>query len=186
MRQRANYRVRARRSGSWWAIDVADVPGAYSQSRRLDQVEALARDAIALIRDVDPQSFDVQVEPVLEPSLEHLLRNVRYHRSVADEAAELATAGSAEAARRLTEHHYTVRDIGSLLGLSFQRAAQLTGMPPHDRQIRETATTYEVPEPADLPSLVVGGRVKRRSAKGDGSSSEPGQKVNRSPEFEPR
>ena len=162
MRQRANYRVRARRSGSWWAIDVADVPGAYSQSRRLDQVEALARDAIALIRDVDPQSFDVQVEPVLEPSLEHLLRNVRYHRSVADEAAELATAGSAEAARRLSEHHYTVRDIGSLLGLSFQRAAQLTGMPPHDRQIRETATTYEVPEPADLPSLVVAGRRMKR------------------------
>ncbi len=33
------YTVRVRRSGAWWAIDVPELPGVYSQARRLDRVE---------------------------------------------------------------------------------------------------------------------------------------------------
>ncbi len=47
------YRVRAVRSGSWWAITVPELPGVFSQARRLDQVEAMAREAIAMMLDVD-------------------------------------------------------------------------------------------------------------------------------------
>ena len=62
--------VRARRrtsSGDWWAISVPEVKGAFSQARRLDQVEGMAREAIALILDVDRQSFDIEVLPDLPP-----------------------------------------------------------------------------------------------------------------------
>ncbi|SBT51113.1 type II toxin-antitoxin system HicB family antitoxin [Micromonospora auratinigra] len=49
------------RSDGWWAISVPEVEGVFSQARRLDQVEAMAREAIALMLDVDPQSFDITV-----------------------------------------------------------------------------------------------------------------------------
>ena len=47
------YRVRAVRSGGWWAITVPELPGVFSQARRLDQVETMAREAIALMLDID-------------------------------------------------------------------------------------------------------------------------------------
>src|SRR5450759_835444 len=54
------YTARARRSGAWWAIDVPDLPGVYSQARRLDGVESMARDAIALFLDVDPATLELR------------------------------------------------------------------------------------------------------------------------------
>jgi hypothetical protein len=33
------YTASARRSGAWVSIDVAELPGIYSQARRLDRVE---------------------------------------------------------------------------------------------------------------------------------------------------
>ena len=58
-----------RRSGRWWAIEVPGVDGSiHTQARRLDEVEAMAHDAIALTLDVPPQSFDVEVVP-LPPSV---------------------------------------------------------------------------------------------------------------------
>ena len=44
------YTARCRRSGRWWAIEVADVNGSiYTQARRLDGVEAMVRDVGALL-----------------------------------------------------------------------------------------------------------------------------------------
>ena len=39
----------ATRVGSWWAIEVPEVPGAFSQARRLSQVAAMAADAVATL-----------------------------------------------------------------------------------------------------------------------------------------
>lgn len=139
-----SYVARARRSGRWWAIDVPEVPGAFSQARRLDQVDAMAREAIALVLDLSPDEIDVVVQPQIpDASIEALLRDVRYHRNVAEEASRLAASGSIEAARRLTEHGYGVRDVGSLLGVSFQRAAQLTSAPETARSVREVRASYD-------------------------------------------
>lgn len=46
------YRVNVERAGSWWAISVPDLPGVFSQARRRDEVEDMARDVIALYLDV--------------------------------------------------------------------------------------------------------------------------------------
>ena len=51
------YRVEAVRSGAWWAISVPAFDGVFSQAKRLDQVEAAAREAIALMSDID--EYDV-------------------------------------------------------------------------------------------------------------------------------
>jgi len=59
------YMVEARRSGRWWAIAVPDLPGIFSQARRLADVEPMARDAIAAVLDVAPRSFGIVIRPVL-------------------------------------------------------------------------------------------------------------------------
>jgi len=41
------YTAVCRRVGDWWAIDVPQIRGVHTQARRLDQVEAMARDAIS-------------------------------------------------------------------------------------------------------------------------------------------
>jgi len=47
------YRVEAERSGDWWAITVPSLSGLFSQTKRLDQVEATVREAIAMMLDID-------------------------------------------------------------------------------------------------------------------------------------
>ncbi|MFZ5851989.1 MAG: type II toxin-antitoxin system HicB family antitoxin [Actinomycetota bacterium] len=52
-----------RRVGSWWAVDVPEIRGVHTQALRLDQVEAMTREAIALLREVPADSFTVTVVP---------------------------------------------------------------------------------------------------------------------------
>lgn len=44
------------------AIRVPELRGVYSQARRLADVEAMARDAVALVNEVAPDSFDITVD----------------------------------------------------------------------------------------------------------------------------
>ena len=63
---RRQHRVEVVRSGRWWAIAVPDLGGVFSQVRRLDQVDAMAREAIALMLDIDEADvgdLDIVVEP---------------------------------------------------------------------------------------------------------------------------
>jgi predicted RNase H-like HicB family nuclease len=82
------YRVTAARSGRWWAIEVPELRGVHSQARRLDQVEFIARAAIALMLDLPEVAFDLTIEPdltslgALQAAIEEALQ--------AREAAELA------------------------------------------------------------------------------------------------
>ncbi|MFF6997936.1 type II toxin-antitoxin system HicB family antitoxin [Streptomyces sp. NPDC008313] len=59
------YRVVARRTGEWWALEVPDLPGVFSQVKRLEQAEGAVREAIALMLDTEPDGFVVEIEPVL-------------------------------------------------------------------------------------------------------------------------
>ena len=116
------YTAECVRSGNWWAITVPQIPGVFSQARRLDQVEAMAREAIALMLDVPPTSFDIEVKPAL-PSEVVVARRARTALQQAEKSAEQATKSAVKA---LLEQGYTVRDAGKLLGISPQRVSQLT------------------------------------------------------------
>ncbi|MDZ5447780.1 hypothetical protein U2F26_34610 [Micromonospora sp. 4G57] len=115
------YTVRCARSGAWWAITVPEIKGVFSQARRLDQVEGMAREAIALMLDVDPHSFDVDVQPDLPEEV----TRARKARSALRKAEESADEATVTAARALLAKGYTVRDAGALLGISPQRVSQL-------------------------------------------------------------
>jgi predicted RNase H-like HicB family nuclease len=58
----STYRVIARRVGGWWALEVPELPGVFSQVGRLDGAEGAAREAIALMLGVDADTVSVDVE----------------------------------------------------------------------------------------------------------------------------
>ena len=115
------YTARCVRSGAWWAISVPEIKGVFSQARRLDQVEGMAREAIALMLNVDPHSFEVEVQPELPQEV----TRARKARSALRKAEESAEEATVTAARALLAKGYTVRDAGALLGISPQRVSQL-------------------------------------------------------------
>lgn len=120
------YTARCSRSGAWWAIVVPEVPGVYTQARRLDQAEDMARDAIALLLDVPPDSFDVEVHPELPADVEAALAELDTARREASDAQAHLTASARQAAAALVNTlGVTVRDAGALLGVSHQRVDQL-------------------------------------------------------------
>jgi predicted RNase H-like HicB family nuclease len=116
------YTAVCQRSGNWWSISVPEIKGLHSQARRLDQVEEMARDAIALMLDVPAESFAVEVRPELPPAAARAVEA----RRAAKEAAKEAEEGTTQAVRVLLGEGFTVRDIGAMLGLSPQRISQIT------------------------------------------------------------
>lgn len=119
------YTVTARRARDWWALEVAEVPGASSRARRLDQAEGAAREAIAMLLDVPAESFGVEIEPELEGPSGELLHVARLARERAELAQEEARATTIAAVQTFAGQGMTVRDIGRLIGVSHQQAAKL-------------------------------------------------------------
>lgn len=131
-----SYTVTATRDGNWWSLIATDVDGreVASQSRRLDQADAAIREAIALVLDVDVDSFDVDVVPTLDQA------------GVSDETIELLDlrrelARLGERSRRLTPQAVaelraaglTVRDVAELLGVTPSRVSQIEHQDPRTR-----------------------------------------------------
>ena len=120
------YSVRARRVGDWWALDVLDIPGIHTQVRRLEQAEAMVRDAIAGVTDTPAGSFELVLDPEVLPNARVLLDEATAARSQAATAQDAAARLTRDAARLLVEGEgLTMRDAGVLLGVSHQRIAQL-------------------------------------------------------------
>lgn len=131
-----SYTVTATRDGNWWSLIATEVDGreVASQSRRLDQADAAIREAIALVLDVEQDSFDVDVVPTLD------------HTTVSDETIELLDlrrelARLGERSRRLTPQAVaelraaglTVRDVAELLGVTPSRVSQIEHRDPRAR-----------------------------------------------------
>jgi hypothetical protein len=127
---RRTFTATCQRSQGWWAIRVPEVRGAFSQARRLQHVERMVRDVVALALEVPPDSFDVRVEVMLpEPSQRALDRAIDL-RHEAQQAMASAARATVEAVRSMVDRDgLTIREAGQLLGLSHQRIAQLMREP---------------------------------------------------------
>ncbi len=129
------------RTGAWWAIEVPEVPGLFTQVKRLEQVEGMVQDAVAMMTGVEAGSVNVQVSPKLAASLAaDLLRA----RELAVQSALLqrqASAAAREIVLRLRQdEQLSVRDVGSLLHVSPQRVSQLArGSATTDSEEQRTA-----------------------------------------------
>ena len=115
------------RSGGWWAIEVSGAPGGpfHTQTRRLDQVEAMVKDGVALMAEIPEDTIEVTVIPNLPHRDAELIDAARAASQDAIRAAELASQLSRQAVARLRSEGLTVRDVGGLLGVSAQRVSQL-------------------------------------------------------------
>ncbi|MGX7680624.1 HicB family toxin-antitoxin system [Jatrophihabitans sp. DSM 45814] len=120
------YTVRVAREGKWWMVRVPDIDG-LTQARRLSEVDDMAKSLIAITLDVPEDSFGIrtEIEAIEDIRVTEWLDAI----NAAEEAAEAALAKAREdkrsLARALAEHDVPVRDIGTALHVSFQRAQQL-------------------------------------------------------------
>lgn len=118
------YRVIARRTGEWWALEVPDLPGVFSQAKRLEQADEAAREAIAVMLDVEPEEVTVTVDPDLPREARDVLAAVKVAQEEARKAADREREAMQRAAAVLTKQ-LSQRDAGRFLGVSFQRIHQL-------------------------------------------------------------
>ncbi len=85
----------------------------------------MARDLIAIMEDVPPDSFRVDVMIVLPEDIRiELERSAELREEAARNQAQAAQLAR-HAARRLRDQGLGLLDVGQVLGVSFQRAKQL-------------------------------------------------------------
>ena len=115
--------ARVTRSEGWWAISVEEIPGLFTQARRLDQVANMVRDAASLLGvEVDA----VEVLPVLDSDSQRMLEELEAARREAEEKRRISSSLTRQIILRFREEGLTLRDIASLVGLSQQRVAVLS------------------------------------------------------------
>ncbi len=129
--------VTATRQDGWWSVR-ADVPRAvvWTQTKRLDQVEDMSREAIALALDVPKSTIDVEVEFDIPEDLLDLVEAAQTMSVVATRSQVLSTRMNHAVAGALRSRGFSVRDIGMIMGVSAQRVSQLLAGQP---QVRGTA-----------------------------------------------
>jgi hypothetical protein len=133
--------AKATRNDGWWAVEVPEVVGLYTQARRLDQVAEMVVDAAALL-GVELAPDEVDVAPVLGPAAQ---ASLNLAAGLRDESA--ITNTDAAAAMRLAAHElsaagWTLRDIGVALGVSHQRVHQLVGDADKDALIEQVTGSF--------------------------------------------
>lgn len=122
MRQ-STYKVTVRRDPDdvrFWLVNVAGEPGAHSFGRSLAEAKRHATEVVALWYEVEPDEFDIEWDVQLGRL------GVPVKRALSAMAhAEEDRRRRDDAVRALTAAGVSYRDIGELLGLSFQRVAQI-------------------------------------------------------------
>lgn len=131
----STYTVTVTRDGRWWMIRIPALddydggrwPGeALTQARRYADVQREAIDYVSTVTNRAPG--DITIDVHLEGDLGVLADQAAEVAAMKDQAADLertAVTRSVEVARALAGQGVTVRDIGELLGVTYQRASQL-------------------------------------------------------------
>ncbi|MHA7620224.1 type II toxin-antitoxin system HicB family antitoxin [Cellulosimicrobium cellulans] len=114
--------AKATREGGWWAVEVPEVPGLFTQAKRLDQVAEMVADAAEMLGHLD---VEVVVVPQLEGDDAALVESASARRAALREAEAAAAAASREAVARLRGEGLPVRDVATIMGISPQRVSVL-------------------------------------------------------------
>ena len=113
------------RDDGWWIVTVPTVRGLYTQVRRLDQVEAMVKDAASLYFEQPEEDFTVTVVPQLDAATMNAVSQAATAKDHLRASEDVVAATNRAAASLLANAGLTLRDIGSILGVSHQRAHQL-------------------------------------------------------------
>jgi predicted RNase H-like HicB family nuclease len=111
----------------YWAVvaDIAPGKSAISDGQTLPKARRRIRQAIALLLDVDEQSFGIQDEFVLPRQAMNCLQRYRGAQEKLRHDTEEAAAAARNAAQVLSKLGISRRDAGDLLGLSGARIQQV-------------------------------------------------------------
>jgi hypothetical protein len=119
-------------------ISVPEIDG-LSQVRRLSEVERMARELIAVTLDL--RLSEVAAEVVFGDidgiPVGSCIQNISSEKAEAARLEEDATAKTKTLVKELVAHNVPLRDIGAMLGISFQRVHQLAAYPPRAHQGHE-------------------------------------------------
>lgn len=115
----------AQRSGSWWAVEVPEIPGLFTQAKRLDQVTEMVRDAAAALTGKPETDFDVMITVHINGQVDRVVNAAKETAKILTDLQAKAAAASRTAAVTLADEGLTVREVGEVLGVSHQRAHQL-------------------------------------------------------------
>lgn len=131
-----SYDVEIYRDGKWWMADIPELD-VLTQSRRLSAIEDAAREAIAVTLDVAGNTFgmNVTMRPIGELDVDAVRAEIDRAHAEAEVLEREASSKAKELTQNLARAGVPVRDIGTIIGLSHQRAHQLV----HDRSGTGTA-----------------------------------------------
>ena len=122
----STYTALVSRDGKFWHVEVPEIDRV-TQARNISEVDDMARDLIAIMAGVEPDSFELDVRIQLPDSVRAHLSEVERARGAETEARSHAAAELRAAAAELKNAGLSVRELGAVLGISYQRASQLTG-----------------------------------------------------------
>jgi hypothetical protein len=120
---KTTYTVIAKRWKRGWELHIEGI--GVTQSRTLNDAEAMVRDYIHLDTGEAPDSFDVDIVPEVSQELDRQTREARRAVIAAEKAQQAAAARSREVARGLKGIGLTGREIAVVLRVSPQRVSQL-------------------------------------------------------------
>lgn len=123
------YTSRAHREGSWWIAQCDEAPGAISQVKRLNEVTAAQREAIAFVLEVAAEDVTVRLVPTIGAEIDTEIAELRDLRADTAEREARASQLSRSLARSLDGEGFTIREIAVMLGISYQRVDQLLKTP---------------------------------------------------------
>ena len=121
----STYTALVSRDGKFWHIEVPAIDRV-TQARTINEVDDMARDLIAIMTGLAHDTFDVDVRVELPESVRAHLSEVERARDAEAKARSHAAAELRAAAAELKSAGLSVRELGAVLGVSYQRASQLT------------------------------------------------------------
>lgn len=130
---KTRYTVLAKRWDRGWELHIDGI--GVTQSRTLNDAEAMVRDYISLDTGEAPGSFVVEIIPEVSHELDREARDARRAVADADNAQRVAAARSREVARRLKSVGLSGREIAVVLRVSPQRVSQLLRHEKPSRQV---------------------------------------------------
>ena len=124
VKDRPRYKVTVRRDAedhSAWLVNVVGTPGAHTFGRSLAEAKRHGVEVVALWFDLEPEDFEID----WDIRLGELATTVKMART-AMAHAEADRRCRDDSVRALTDAGVSYRDIAELLGLSYQRIAQIS------------------------------------------------------------
>lgn len=122
---RTRYTAEFDREVGWWIVRIPEARGVHSNGRTLEEARRRVREALSL--SIGEAAFTVDFSERINLPLNATRKLVR-HRTAkrrAENQSRQSTTATRNAAMALTQVGLSVRDTGSLLGLTGARVSQI-------------------------------------------------------------